>query len=521
MIQKDFIVDLSEFKSKFQEITKSLSKAKVSAEIRVMIDTLIMQNAMMLNVYEQQSKDINSLQDTISSLQATIKELQRQLGLNSQNSSKPPSTDGFKKPRTKSLRQSSGKKVGGQKAHKGSCQKIPHEPDEVKQHYPDKCLTCPHLSECKSSGSVFQCGQSRFVIDAKIETIVTEHQAMEVAHCPCSNEKLSATFPSDVKAYTQYGSTISVLATIFNTFGAVSTNRIQTIFKNLLDVTISEATILSMIDKGASLVTDTVKQIKAHIETNSDIAHADETGLNVNSQKYWVHTASTDKYTYLILHKRRGLEGVKANGAIVDYKGVVVHDCWGPYFKLDNIKHSVCCAHILRELNGVIDAEESHVWAKRFKQLLLNMKKSKEQALDSNKTELDESLLKLLLKEYDEILDYADIEFPSPKKVEGKGRGRTKKGKTRSLIERLRKLKDEVCRFVQDFTVPFDNNLAERDLRNIKTKIKVSGCFRTTEGAENYLKIMSYIGTAKKNGINAVKALKAAFDGTPDIIFGQ
>ena len=521
MIQKDFIVDLSDFQSKFQEITKSLSKAKVSAEIRVMIDTLIMQNAMMLNVYEQQSKDINSLQDTISSLQATIKELQRQLGLNSQNSSKPPSTDGFKKPRTKSLRQSSGKKVGGQKAHKGSCQKIPHEPDEVKQHYPDKCLTCPHLSECKSSGSVFQCGQSRFVIDAKIETIVTEHQAMEVAHCPCSNEKLSATFPSDVKAYTQYGSTISVLATIFNTFGAVSTNRIQTIFKNLLDVTISEATILSMIDKGASLVTDTVKQIKAHIETNSDIAHADETGLNVNSQKYWVHTASTDKYTYLILHKRRGLEGVKANGAIVDYKGVVVHDCWGPYFKLDNIKHSVCCAHILRELNGVIDAEESHVWAKRFKHLLLNMKKSKEQALDSNKTELDESLLKLLLKEYDEILDYADIEFPSPKKVEGKGRGRTKKGKTRSLIERLRKLKDEVCRFVQDFTVPFDNTLAERDLRNIKTKIKVSGCFRTTDGAENYLKIMSYIGTAKKNGINAVKALKAAFDGTPDIIFGQ
>ena len=514
-------MDLSDFQSKFQEITKSLSKAKVSAEIRVMIDTLIMQNAMMLNVYEQQSKDINSLQDTISSLQATIKELQRQLGLNSQNSSKPPSTDGFKKPRTKSLRQSSGKKVGGQKAHKGSCQKIPHEPDEVKQHYPDKCLTCPHLSECKSRGSVFKCGQSRFVIDAKIETIVTEHQAMEVAHCPCSNEKLSATFPSDVKAYTQYGSTISVLATIFNTFGAVSTNRIQTIFKNLLDVTISEATILSMIDKGASLVTDTVKQIKAHIETNSEIAHADETGLNVNSQKYWVHTASTDKYTYLILHKRRGLEGVKANGAIVDYKGVVVHDCWGPYFKLDNIKHSVCCAHILRELNGVIDAEESHVWAKRFKHLLLNMKKSKEQALDSNKTELDESLLKLLLKEYDEILDYADIEFPSPKKVEGKGRGRTKKGKTRSLIERLRKLKDEVCRFVQDFTVPFDNNLAERDLRNIKTKIKVSGCFRTTEGAENYLKIMSYIGTAKKNGINAVKALKAAFDGTPDIIFGQ
>ena len=514
-------MDLSEFKSKFQEITKSLSKAKVSAEIRVMIDTLIMQNAMMLNVYEQQAKDNESLRDTIKDLQATIKELQRQLGLNSQNSSKPPSTDGFKKPRTKSLRQSSGKKVGGQKAHKGSCQKIPHEPDEVKQHYPDKCLTCPHLSECKSSGSVFQCGQSRFVIDAKIETIVTEHQAMEVAHCPCSNEKLSATFPSDVKAYTQYGSTISVLATIFNTFGAVSTNRIQTIFKNLLDVTISEATILSMIDKGASLVTDTVKQIKAHIETNSDIAHADETGLNVNSQKYWVHTASTDKYTYLILHKRRGLEGVKANGAIVDYKGVVVHDCWGPYFKLDNIKHSVCCAHILRELNGVIDAEESHVWAKRFKHLLLNMKKSKEQALDSNKTELDESLLKLLLKEYDEILDYADIEFPSPKKVEGKGRGRTKKGKTRSLIERLRKLKDEVCRFVQDFTVPFDNNLAERDLRNIKTKIKVSGCFRTTEGAENYLKIMSYIGTAKKNGINAVKALKAAFDGTPDIIFGQ
>ena len=142
-------MDLSEFKSKFQEITKSLSKAKVSAEIRVMIDTLIMQNAMMLNVYEQQSKDINSLQDTISSLQATIKELQRQLGLNSQNSSKPPSTDGFKKPRTKSLRQSSGKKVGGQKAHKGSCQKIPHEPDSLLDlsKRSSNCLFCSSYSD--------------------------------------------------------------------------------------------------------------------------------------------------------------------------------------------------------------------------------------------------------------------------------------------------------------------------------------------------------------------------------------
>lgn len=207
-------MNLSDFQSKFQEITKNLSKAKVSAEIRVMIDTLIMFVTMMFTFVNKLTVQNNELQDTIKDLQSTIKELQRQLGLNSQNSSKPPSTDGFKKPRTKSLRQSSGKKVGGQNAHKGSCQKIPHEPDEVKQHYPDKCLTCPHLSECKSSGSVFQCGQSRFVIDAKIETIVTEHQAMEVAHCPCSNEKLTATFPSDVKAYTQYGSTISVLATI-------------------------------------------------------------------------------------------------------------------------------------------------------------------------------------------------------------------------------------------------------------------------------------------------------------------
>ena len=255
------------------------------------VNKLIMQN-------EERSKDNESIRDTIKDLQATIKELQCQLGLNSQYSSKPPSTDGFKKPKPRSLRQSIGKKVGGQKAHKGSCRKIPHEPDEEKQHYPDKCLTCPHLSECKSSGSVFKCGQSRFVIDAKIETIVTEHQAMEVAHCPCSNEKLTATFPGDVKAYTQYGSTISVLATIFNTFGAVSTNRIQTIFKKLLDVTISEATILSMIDKGATKIADTVKKIKTHIETNSAIAHADETGLNVNSKRYWVHTASTEKYTY-------------------------------------------------------------------------------------------------------------------------------------------------------------------------------------------------------------------------------
>ena len=171
----------------------------------------------------------------------------------------------------------------------------------------------------------------------------------------------------------------------------------------------------------------------------------------------------------------------------------------------------MCCAHLLRELIANIENNPTHVWAERLKTLLITMKTAKEQAIEEGKTELREDLIKAL--EYDEIMAYANMECPPPDKIEPKKRGKKKKGKERSLIERLIKLKDSVCLFIHNFPVPFDNNQAERDLRNVKTKAKVSGCFRTKAGAQTYLKITSYLSTAKKHGINAFEALALAFKG--------
>ena len=180
----------------------------------------------------------------------------------------------------------------------------------------------------------------------------------------------------------------------------------------------------------------------------------------------------------------------------------------------------MCCAHILRELNWVIEFIPEHTWAAAFRDLLLKMKKAKEDAIERGEKELGSDILSEFDKEYDRILRIVDEECPDPPDSPDRKRGRKKKGKERALIERLRKLKDSVCLFVHDFAVPFTNNQAERDVRNVKTKNKIAGSFRTEDGVQDYLDIMSYLGTAQKHEISVFEALTAAFNGNPEIIFG-
>lgn len=199
------------------------------------------------------------------------------------------------------------------------------------------------------------------------------------------------------------------------------------------------------------------------------------------------------------------------------FHGVAIHDCWASYWKF-NVLHAICCAHLLRELNGVIENHPEQTWAPRFKKLLLDMKKTKEDAIAMNLASADEHTIQYYNEEYDANIQVAFAENPMVT-TEAKKKGRPKKGKVLALIERLQKYKGEVCHFLKDFQIDFDNNQAERDLRMIKTKTKVSGCFRTEEGIRDYLTVMSYIGTAKKHGKNAVEAIKNAFMGRPELIF--
>ena len=239
---------------------------------------------------------VETLNATIKELQETIKELRRQLGQDSHNSSKPPSSDGYKKPpRTKSQRTPSGKKPGGQKGHKGANMSIPHAPDEFKTHYPEKCLTCPHLSKCLEDGSVFKCEEKRYTVEAEVITKVIEHQSLKVDACPCGETPGAGVFPEDVKAYVQYGSSVSVLVGLLSTYGAMSAMRIHVLIGGLLGVSLSTGTVVSMVKKCAKKVGPIMEKIKVLIESG-DVGHFDESGARLGGGLYWVHNSSTSKY---------------------------------------------------------------------------------------------------------------------------------------------------------------------------------------------------------------------------------
>jgi transposase len=245
----------------------------------------------------------------------------------------------------------------------------------------------------------------------------------------------------------------------------------------------------------------------------SSVSHFDETGLRVNGKLHYAHVASTSQYTYLYFSAKRGVEAMNEGGVLPDFRGVAVHDCWPPYWKYDQATHSVCCAHLLRELIGIKENHQKQVWAPLFLNLLLRMKAAKERAIRLGKNALSKSQRVLFSCLYDTYLRIGRREnpLPPPDPQKKKG-GKPKRGKVLSLIERLAKYKGAVCLFANNFEVPFDNNQAERDLRMVKVKQKVSGCFRTCEGAEAFLKIMSYIGTARKQGVNPFEAIRLALE---------
>ena len=468
------------------------------------------------------TEENSSLASQLEKQKEEISELKQKLGLNSHNSSISSAKEGFNKPpKNKSLREPSGNNPGAQKGHKGANINLPHKPDEEVEHFPEKCRKCPFLEKCRQDGKVFRRGECRYELNVVLYVKVTAHHVIEVASCPHdkSTLKMKGRFPDNIRGYIQYGDSFAVLAGLLSTYGAVSVNRIHDLLGSMFGVSISTGTIMNMVSKCARQVGPILPEIRKLI-ANSDVSHFDETGTDMNGRIFWVHCSSTGQLTLLTANQKRGKDGMDDNGVLPLYRGTAVHDCWGPYWNYPNVNHAVCCAHILRELNWVIEFIPEHTWAAAFRDLLLKMKKAKEDAIERGEKELGSDLLSEFDKEYDRILRIADEECPDPPDPPDRKRGRKKKGKERALIERLRKLKDSVCLFVHDFAVPFTNNQAERDVRNVKTKTKIAGSFRTEDGVQDYLDIMSYLGTAQKHKISVFEALTAAFNGNPEIIFG-
>ena len=484
-------------------------KDDLIAEQAAMIRTLLEANNQMQRTIDGMRQTIDDMQKTIDRLTDKVSELTEKQNRNSNNSSKPPSSDGLKKPPApKSLRTPSGKKQGGQPGHKGTNLSVMKDPDRIVTHMPAGCLSCPHYEQCLSGARV---RETRNVIDACVQVEVTAHQTMEVL-CPLCRETRRGDFPAGIRAAVQYGTNLQALAVSFNTVGAVSLNRTSEILGSVFNVPISTSTIRSMVSRCAAKLGDTLDLIRARLLA-SEVAHGDETGTRAEGKTRWVHVFSNERYTYLAIDKKRGWLGMDSIGILPYYHGILTHDCWTSYWKYDGVVHNICRAHLLRELNGVIENYPGQTWAERFKQLLLKMKKAHDMAVAAKKERLSTATIWRFGRKYDEILETACRENPEPLPIPGK-RGRPKRGKVLALIDRLKKYKTSVCLFIKDLRVPFDNNQAERDICMVKTKTKVSGCFRTMEGAKDYLAVMSAVSTGKKHGIDAYSVILRALDGS-------
>ena len=470
---------------------------------------LIQQNTALL-------KQVSELTAQVNELTAKIAELTESKNKNSRNSSKPPSSDGLKKKNTKrSLRESSGKKQGGQEGHEGVYMKITGTPDKTVNLIPEKCQNCPRWAKCRGEACI---SETRYAVDIKVTQTLTEYNRYEVC-CPSCHELLQGKFPKEIKSRYQYGATLSALAVSLCTVGAVSYKRTQEILSGLIRLPLSTGTLKAMVKRCSDNLNSVNEKIRDHLK-GVDIAHADETGCRVDGKTRWIHVFSDSMFTFLCYSHKRGAKGMSEAGILPVFEGTIIHDCWASYWKFENISaHGICCAHLLRELNGVKENHSEQKWTPAFFELLMDMKKAKDDALSKGDQKLSENILDGYDKRYADIIKAAYSENPLPENEPSK-KGRKKKGKVRALIERLEKFKESVCLFAKNFNVAFDNNLAERDLRMIKTKSKVSGCFRTEDGIKEYLKIMSYVGSAHKHRKSAFEAIKNAFLGNPEVTFG-
>ena len=451
----------------------------------------------------------------ITELQQTIKELEEKKNKNSKNSSKPPSSDGYAK-KPSSLRGKSGKRQGGQEGHDGT-NLARRKPDKVVGCMPSKCNKCPRHDECMKKAVVTE---SRQVIDAVVTTEVVQYDKYRVTNCPLHGWSRDGIFPHGVNGPVQYGDNLQALVVALNTVGAVSIARTHEILANVFCVPLSTATIKAMVSRCAGNLVDVIPEIGQRL-ISSDVNNADETGIRVDKKLHWAHVLCNGKYTLIRIHPKRGWEAMEDIGYLLPFNGILIHDCWAPYWKHPgDITHAVCCAHLLRELTGVEENHPEYTWPTKFKGLLLEMKRVRDREAKKGNTGLSYYYQHKFSVRYDEIIGTAYAETPVPEPASGKKKkGRKKRGKLLALVDRLKEYKASVCLFIKNFAVQFDNKQAERDLRMTKAKTKISGCFRTIEGAQEYLDIMSYASTARKLGYNAYQAIREAVSGDPMFIF--
>ncbi len=455
---------------------------------------------------------VEGLLERIEGLEERIEQLESKASKTSRNSSKPPSGDGFGK-KVRSLRRKSEKKSGGQEGHSGSTLELSQEVDKTLQHGVEHCAKCGASLE----GEEVKDTWSRQVHDLpEIKLEVTEH-VVEVKDCPHCGQRNEGAFPEGVNSVVQYGPRLKGLLVYLSEGQLLPMERSCGLMRDVMGAGVCEGTLQNSREECYEKLEEIESQI-AEAVIESGVVHFDETGGRVNGKLWWLHVASTSRLTYYFIHQKRGTAAMDEMGILPDFKGKAVHDHWKSYYGYEECEHFLCNAHHLRELQFILERYQQS-WAFQMSLLLVTILRQVQAAQEAKQTALAVEQRLAFENRYLAIVNqgFADnpMVIPETPPDAPKKRGRPKCSPPQNLLKRLREHQASILGFMYDFSVPFDNNQAERDIRMMKLKQKISGTFRSTKGAQIFCRIRGYISTLRKQGHNPLQALMALFSGNP------
>jgi transposase len=453
-----------------------------------------------------QREQIDAQAGLIEVLRARVAELERRLGMNSRNSSKPPSSDGLAKPPPRSLRERSGRRAGKQPGAEGSALSLVDDPDEVLEHRADVCGGC--AAGLGGARVVSVARRQVFEVPA-LRLRVVEHRVLS---CRCGCGVVTAgSAPVGVTAPAQYGPGVGAIAAYLSAAHHLPVERTARIMADLWGVRVSTGWVWAVLGRVADATTGFHDRL-LEVLAAAPVVHFDETAVRVVGRNRWVHVACTGTLTSYHLDDKRGHTAIDTAGILPRMRApqVAVHDGWLPYAKAcyTPAVHALCNAHHLRELVGWFEHDPvGNTWAGTMATILREANRAVNTARARGSTRLDQAVLDDFGTRWQNAITAAYAAHPPP--------AGSRRGLVLALIDRMRGYTTEIWRFAHDFTVPFDNNQAERDIRMLKTKTKVSGGWRTIHGAHNWLRIRSYISTLHKNNIHILTGLQDALTGNP------
>lgn len=433
--------------------------------------------------------------------QAEIKRLRDQLSLNSRNSSKSPSQDIHRPVKKRPPEDTPQRKPGGQKGHTGQGGKLKDNPDII---IPCTLTDCPDCGKDLTMEPLDEVIRKQIEDIPEIKTTVTEYQ-IEVKTCSGCGVQWEAN-GCDLQHEFEYGSNIKSLAVYLSTYQFLPQKRIQALL-GVFGVQLSTGTLNNFRKSAAKRIEPFIQALKQKL-IEAPAAHFDETGMRVGGVSYWVHVASTMLLSFFGIHRNRGQKAHQDMGILPSFSGIAHRDAYRSYDAYEQSRDSLCCAHLLRELQFAIERDNQQQWAQPMIELLLTIKKQVEARTD---LKADGRWQGRHRKKYRELIKQGlTMNPPAPRPKEQK-KGATKQSKTHNLLIRFRDREDDILRFMEEPLAEFTNNQAERDLRMNKVRAKVSGGFRELTPAEEFMKIRSLISTAVKQSVCPLLTLSQVF----------